>query len=67
MRSLTNHDNDIFTNYGKILTNLTLTVAENDCLTPDVKGHLRNTLIIYDIQKIGLQRQRLGTQTDDRI
>ena len=40
LRHLTNHDKEILTNHGKILTNLMLTVVENYRLTPDGKGAL---------------------------
>ena len=56
LRLLTNHDKNILMNHSKILTNLTLMVAENDHLTPDGKGHyypliwhLSKTLVRFNI------------------
>ena len=45
-----NHNKDILKKHGKILTNLTLMITENDCLMPDVKGknyypHMSNDFI----------------------
>ena len=46
------HAYDILTNHNKILTNLTLTVAENDCLTADVKGHYYPHAVAQHIEQI---------------
>ena len=46
LRPLTNHDKDILTNHGKILTNMTLTVVKSDRFTPDGKWHYYPLIIL---------------------